>query len=98
MISKFNSKNELIYCLEDMSICKTEKELKTNSDYKKIDTEKKTSSSTESIPQYSNNNSITNTKAFESALSEQECYNKGMYPSKRYSDGSVLCTIDGSVP
>ena len=96
MISKFNSKNELIYCLEDMSICKTEKELKTNSDYKKIDTEKKTSSSTESIPQYSNNNSITNTKAFESALSEQECYNKGMYPSKRYPDGSAMCSAERS--
>jgi len=28
MISTINSKNQLIYCLEDMSICKTEKELK----------------------------------------------------------------------
>lgn len=30
IISTTNSKNELIYCLEDMSICKTEKELSIN--------------------------------------------------------------------
>ena len=96
MISTVNSKKELIYCLENMSICKTEKELKANSDSKKIVTEKKTFSTIESAPQYSNNYTTSNSKTFESALSEQECYNKGMYPSKRYSDGSVLCSIERS--
>ena len=39
-----------------------------------------------------NTYSNRNNKNFDSARSDQECYDKGMYPSKRYSDGSVLCS------
>ncbi|WP_323586132.1 PEGA domain-containing protein, partial [Aliarcobacter butzleri] len=47
---------------------------------------------------YSSNTNYESTKSassntrYESAKSTQECYNKSMYPSKYYSDGSVLCS------
>ena len=43
-----------------------------------------------------NTYSNRNNKNFDSARSDQECYDKGMYPSKRYSDGSILCSKESS--
>ena len=49
-------------------------------------------SSSSSKSTYSSTTTSTTNNKYESAKSDQECYAKGMYPSKRYSDGSVLCS------